>query len=60
MSLGDYIRVAKTFVEAFKVSEDNQEEPGHSEPDKPVSSHAFERAGLRHDIKVGDTLHPGV
>lgn len=53
MSLGDYVRVTRTFVEAFKASDDTQKSKRSAE-DQSVdfTKEDAELNQLRHDLKV--------
>jgi glycerol-3-phosphate O-acyltransferase/dihydroxyacetone phosphate acyltransferase len=53
MSLGDYVRVTRTFVEAFKTSDDTQTSKRSAE-DQSVdfTREDAEFIQLRHDLKV--------
>ena len=52
MTLGDHVRVAKTFLEAFKVAQD------HSEGDHvELKRELEERERLLQDLKVDDSIH---
>lgn len=59
MSLGDYVRVTKTFVEAFKVSHPQVE---GSETDEKVEVTKEDEAlmALHRDLKVGTTFGSGM
>ncbi|KIJ68151.1 hypothetical protein HYDPIDRAFT_83038 [Hydnomerulius pinastri MD-312] len=52
MSLGDYVRVTRTFVEAFKASDDSQNK-GTAVSDEPLeyTKEDVEINALRHDLK---------
>lgn len=52
MSLGDYVRLARTFLEAFKTTEDNHD----SEPSDATTEDAKTRAQLRRDLTVSSAF----
>jgi len=53
MSLGDYVRVTRTFVEAFKASDDTQKSKRSAEDQSiDFTREDAELNQLRHDLKV--------
>jgi len=57
MALGDYVRVTKTFLEAFKASEGHLENTATSDEDKKREDN--EVVQLCQDLKAGISPHSG-
>jgi glycerol-3-phosphate O-acyltransferase/dihydroxyacetone phosphate acyltransferase len=53
MSLGDHVRVVRTFLEAFKAADDSPDADGHHpEEEEKTAAETAELAQLRLDLRV--------
>jgi glycerol-3-phosphate O-acyltransferase/dihydroxyacetone phosphate acyltransferase len=56
MSLGDYVRVTRIFVEAFKASDCMRDANGHEDEEAEYTKEDAELVRLRRDLKVWHPL----